>query len=523
MIKYVCALCVLCVGTLSSCAPSVSSPAAPPFVLVTLDPNSTATATPFQPATAEASASSFPTATSSSTAAGSRVPTEGATSQLLAPAHSPTLPPLTPNPTNTRTQYALHVSLDYAGRKVAVNETIRYFNETGQSLSNIVLAVEPNLWKDCFSLSALNQDGAAITHYTLSGQRLTVSPARSLQPGAATTFFLGYSLALPAKSYSGTFGYLSYQINLTDWYPFIVPYSGGWVLHDPWSFGEHLVYDAADYDVTVQVNDPDVILAAGAPAEQKGSSTYYHLGSARTFVLSASDQFMMASSAVGSTKILSYYFSGDEGAGNALVWMATQSLGVYQAKFGPDPYPSLSVVETDVADGQEFDGLVFLGSHFYSEYNGTAKSNLVTIGAHEIAHQWWFGLVGNDQALEPWLDEALAVYSERIFYQYNYPNYGDWWWKFRVNYFSPQGYVDSNIYSFGTFRSYVSAVYLNGANFLEDLRTRIGDQAFFAFLKDYASRFAHGHATGSDFFAVLRQHTKNDFSDIMHTYFQQRY
>ncbi len=527
MTRFLCALCVLGVGMLSSCAPSVSSPSSQPLLLITLDPNSTATATPFQPATAAASDTPLPTETATSIPTETAVPTEPPTHTPPPPADTltpaPTITPVTPSPTNTRTQYTLYVSVDYGGDKVAVNETIRYFNETGQTLSSIVLAVEPNLWANCFYLNSLNQDGGAVTNYALSGQRLTIHPAQSLQPGAATTLSLGYSLALPAKSYNKTFGYLADQINLTDWYPFVVPYSGGWVLHNPWSFGEHLVYDAADYDVSVKVNDPQVVIAASAPGQQNGDSTYYHLDAARTFVISASNQFKMDESAVGPIKIRSYYFSGDEAASGAVVWMATQSLGLYQAKFGPAPYPSLSVVETDLADGQEYDGLVFLSNNFYSEYNGTAKSNLITIGTHEIAHQWWFGLVGSDQAMEPWLDEAMAVYSERIFYQYNYPNYGDWWWNFRVNYFGPQGYVDSSIYSFGTFRSYVNAVYLNGANFLEDLRTRIGDQAFFAFLQDYASRFAHGHATSHDFFSVLRQHTNKDFSDIMHTYFQGQY
>ncbi len=307
-------------------------------------------------------------------------------------------------------------------------------------------------------------------------------------------------------------------MNLTDWYPFIVPYIDGWVLHDNWAFGEYLVYDASDFDVYIKAGS-DVVLAASAPAEASGDTTHYHLEAARTFVLSASDSFQVDESAVGSIKILSYYFAGDGDASQAVVWMATQSLGLYQAKFAPYPHESLSIVETGLPDGQEFDGLVFLGSNFYSSYNGSARSNLVTIGTHEIAHQWWYGLVGDDQAAEPWLDEALAVYSERIFYQYNYPAYGDWWWGFRVNYFGPQGYVDLSIYSFGTFHDYVAAVYLNGANFLEDLRTRVGDDSFFAFLKDYASRYSHRIVTASDFFSVLREHTDADFSDIEGSYF----
>jgi hypothetical protein len=505
-------------------------------VLVTLDPNSTATATPFQPA---ASANTnLPAATDNPTAIDNPTATDIPTEPPLPTATDTSTPlpaidtvapattasPATPlPPTSTRTLYTFYVSIDYAAKAVAVNETIRYANTTGQNLSSVVLAVEPNLWTNCFSLSVLNQDGTAATNYTLDGQKLTIYPAQPIQPGAITSLSLGYSLSLPAKSSTKTFGYLSYQINLTDWYPFIVPFSGGWVLHDPGAYGEHLVYDSANYDVNVQVNDPGVIIAASAPDDSTGGSMHYRLEGARTFVLSASNQFKVDESAVGPVKIRSYYFVGDENASKGVVWMATQSLGLYQAKFAPYPHQSLSIVETDLADGQEYDGLVFLGTNFYSDYNGTAKSDLFTIGTHEIAHQWWFGLVGSDQAMEPWLDEALAVYSEDLFYQYNYPNFGNWWWNFRVNYFGPQGYVDSNIYSFGTFRSYVNAVYLNGANFLDDLRNRIGDDAFLAFLKDYASQYSYGHATGPGFFAILRQHTNKDFSDIVRQYFQNSY
>ncbi len=422
-----------------------------------------------------------------------------------------------------RALYTLYVTLDYAGHAAAVNESIRYTNNTGQGLSNIVMAVEPNLFTDCFDLGLLDQDGVALSDYTLDGQRLTISLPQPLAPGAATTLALGYRLALPVKSADGTFGYRDDQLNLTDWYPFIVPFSGDWVLHDPWSFGEHLVYDSADYDVYVMTQDPKVVLAASAPAKVNGSSTHYHLEGARTFVLSASDSYLMEQSAVGPVGITAYFFAGHEDAGKAVVWMATQSLGLYEAKYAPYPYESLSVVESDMADGQEYDGLVFLSSKFYTDYGGTAQSNLFSIGTHEIAHQWWFGLVGDDQAKEPWLDEAMAVYSERIFYEYNYPNYGDWWWNFRVNYFGPSGYVDSDIYSFSTFRDYVDAVYLNGAEMLDDLRTRVGDDAFFAFLRDYAASYGGGRASGDDFFATLRRHTNKDFSDILQTYMQGQY
>jgi hypothetical protein len=496
-----------------------------PFILVTVDPHSTATATPFQPDLATATPTrSASTLTPSASPLPSDTPTPAARdTSTLTPVAGVSATP-TVQQASDRTHYTFYLTLDYAGHNIAANETVRYVNTTGQSLSSVVLAVEPNLWTDCFSLASLSQDESEVTDYTLSGQRMTIVPAQPIAPGAVTTFKLGFSLSMPVKSYNGTFGYVTGQMNLTDWYPFIVPFvSGSWVLHDQWPFGEHLVYEAADYDVYVKVTDPNVVVAASAPGQPDGETTHYHLEAARAFVLSASPLFQVDESAVGHIKILSYHFPGDGGASQGVVWMATQSIALYEAKFAPYPYESLSIVETDVPDGQEFDGLVFLSTAFYSSYGGSAKSNLVTIGTHEIAHQWWFGLVGDDQATQPWLDEAMAVYSERIFYQYNYPNYGNWWWNFRVNYFGPQGYVDSSVYSFSTFRDYVDAVYLNGATFLDHVRSRMGDDAFFAFLKDYASTYAHRIVTSADFFALLRQHTKNDLSDLIQAYFQGTY
>jgi aminopeptidase N len=153
---------------------------------------------------------------------------------------------------------------------------------------------------------------------------------------------------------------------------------------------------------------------------------------------------------------------------------------------------------------------------------------LTLIAAHETAHQWWYGLVGNDQALEPWLDEAMCTYMERIFYERVYPDYPpgsghplvDWWWSYRVNFYQPTGWVNGTIYDYSGFRPYRDAVYLNGAKFLEDLRNLIGDQTFFAFLQDYATRNAHRQATATDFFAILREHTPEDLSGLLSTYFQ---
>ena len=90
----------------------------------------------------------------------------------------------------------------------------------------------------------------------------------------------------------------------------------------------------------------------------------------------------------------------------------------------------------------------------------------------------------------------------------------------RVDYYQPQGWLDISVYEGGGFRTYTNAVYLRGAHFMEDLRKRIGDEALFAFLHDYADTYAGRIVTSADFFATLRKHTNADISDLLQTYFE---
>jgi hypothetical protein len=504
---------------LTACSLPTALGASPSLVLVTPDPNSSPTSTPFQPAVMTPEPPTLISTFTPPPATDTPLPTLEYTATTLA---SPTAPS-----TSARTQYTLYALLDYADRELGADETIRYTNQTGVALGELVLSVQPNL-RSGFTLENIMRDGSPL-NYDLNGQRLTVYLPQALEPNAQITLTMRFRISIPAKIKEHPYGYDVDQVNLTDWYPFVVPYvmGQGWVLHDPGPMGEHLVYDAADFEVNVRTTETGVVLAtSGVPdPEPNGEWTRYRLSGARSFAVSASDQFLVydATAGTNAVRIEAYYYPGYETEGAAILNAAVRAVDIFEAKFGAYPYGSLSIIQADLNDGQEYDGLVFLATKFYNEYDGSARSNLIAIGVHEIAHQWWFGLVGSDQAMEPWLDEALCVYSEAIFYKFIYPNSHDWWWNFRVNWFGPSGYVDTNIYENPTFRAYVNASYLNGANFLEALNYRMGDDDFFRFLQDYTSRYGRGRATAYDFFAIARQNTTADISDLINAYFQGSY
>ncbi len=502
---------------LASCTfPQAGQTIPPTLVLVTQNPDASPSPTPFQPVTLTPTSIESPTLIPSFTP---EPPTNTPPPTFAFTATS--LPQPTSPPQTSRTQYTLFALLDYYGHQLAVDETIRYTNLTGVSLNELVMAVEPN-HRGGFTLENIQLDNNTL-NYDVSGHRLTVYLPQPLAPNAQVTIAMRFRVSIPAKVKDKPYGYDSLHTNLTDWFPFVVPYSNGWILHDDYYLGEHLVQDSADFEVNVRTTDGNVTFATSGVAEPNDEWTRYRIVGARTFALSASDQFQSVEASAGGAQIRAYYFPGYEAEGAAILNAAVRAIGLWETQFAPFPYGSLSIVQSDLNDGQEYDGLVFLATKFYNEYDGSARSNLVAIGVHEIAHQWWYGLVGSDPAMEPWLDEAMSVYSEALFYKYIYPNSYDWWWNFRVNYFGPSGYVDTTVYEAPTFRAYVNASYLNGANFMEALNYRMGDDAFFAFLRDYASRYGRGRATAYDFFAVARQNTTADISDLIRAYFRGGY
>ncbi|HEY9152212.1 MAG TPA: M1 family aminopeptidase, partial [Anaerolineales bacterium] len=434
-----------------------------------------------------------------------------------------------------RPQYTMNVVMNYDAKSVGVDETVLYPNHTGQVLNDMVLAVEPNYWQNCFVLQTLAIDGAPLSNYTLASHKLSLQLPQPLAPESIATVHIQFTLnPPPLQEQHGVrpqiFGYSQNQMNLTDWYPFVVPFIGGqWILHDHWYYGEHLVYDAADFDVNLKFTNPanaPVVASSGAPS-QNGEWTRYTLTSGRTFVISASREYKVISAQSGDATVYGYYFPLYDKAAQAALAASVQAMQVYAQHYGtPYSHKTFSIVMGDFNDGMEFSGLVFMPRSAYNLYNGTPESLLITVTVHETAHQWWFEQVADDQAMQPWLDEAFAAYSEHVFYASVYPNDVSWWWAYwypRVGGTESLPWVDTSIYDAGGFVPYTNTVYLGGAHFLDDLRIRLGDQAFFAFLQDYLKQENGKITTSADFFRVLRADTQIDFSDLLKKYFKNSY
>lgn len=491
----------------------LSTATSPLEVVISPTPTFTSvpTFTPFPSLTPAPTNTAVPTLTS--------LPT--ATTVIIVPTEAADLPPL--YAAVDRTRYLLNVSMDQANHFANISESIYYTNRTGYTLQNIVLGVNSNLWKDVFILGQVTINDLAPASYDITGQWLTIGLLQPIIPGETIKIGVGYSIDLPYSSAKvENFGYTTRQTNLIDWYPFIPPFeNGNWVLPDPYGFGENLVYDKADFFIDLSFTDPynQPVVAASSGYTQNNGIAHYELTNARNFSFSMSYDFLVQSSFTGGVEVQHYYFPEDAIAAGRVLDVTTQSIATYSEVFGPYPHTMMTVVETELNDGLETDGLYFLSSSFYKYYNGSVQNNLSVIAIHETAHQWWYGSVASNQATEPWLDESMATYSELIFFENNYPDLLQWWWNFRVYSHNPAGWVDSPIYSFNYFADYVNAVYFNGAEFIHLVRQRIGDQAFYQFIAGYYNQFNGSIATTQDFLSLVEAYSGQSINDLVADYF----
>jgi hypothetical protein len=481
----------------------------------------------------------FPSPTTLPTVPTSHEPVIAPTEIMTTAEVAPTEALETPGNFPTRTaempfpRYILDVLFDYTNHTLSVGEVISYTNRSGENLTELVLMVDTATYPGTFDLKELLVNSEKSYESSWEKNILRLELSQPLLPGEMATLSIQYALNLPSPVQSPEtrpvpFGYSARQTNLVDWYPFIAPYvpGKGWLAHAPSYYGEHLVYETADFEVTLHIQDerPDLVIAASARDEPSGKTHHYQLTHARNFTISISHTYQVFQQEVDGITINSYAFPEHAAAGEQVLQTTVEALKLYQRLFGEYQHTSLSVVEADFLDGMEYDGLYFLSNGFYNLYQGTAAEYLVAIAAHETAHQWWYGSVANDQALEPWLDEALCTYNEAIFYEQLYPDALNWWWTYRVDYYEPQGWVDTTIYNPegvpNAYSYYRGAVYLNGAHFLKDLRSLVGDEAFFAFLKEYANQYRETITSSNEFFSLLENYSQEDLSALINHYFK---
>jgi hypothetical protein len=433
--------------------------------------------------------------------------------------------------------YVLNVAVDFDDLTVVGAAEILYTNNEREALDAIYLRLYPNA--DYYEegetrIDAVSVDGdtADFNFEDAEHTVLKVPLPGPLEPDEQTRLEVAFAVTVPQRS--DRFGYDEGVMSLGHWYPMLAVYDEeGWNLDPYVALGDAFYSDVALFTVHVTVPDGTVVAASGVevgriPHRPPRTTIEYASAATRDFALALSRKYEMVRTQVEDTTVTSYYLPGHQDGGQQALDVATKALEVYNARFGRYPYAELDVAETSFAvlgapGGMEFPGIVFIGSDFY-ELGSLYASELDTVVAHEVAHQWWYGVVGNNQVDEPWLDEAFATYSSIVYFEDQQDPVAAemaFWSQAVLPYqlvrmLGTDGPLQSSLLDYSdNLITYQSLVYGKGALFLAQLRALLGDEQFFALLQHHYQTHKYGLLEPDDFRRSLEEVTAStDFNEL---------
>ena len=408
-------------------------------------------------------------------------------------------------------------------------ERVRYTNTEDVPLDAIYFRLYPNLpgYGGSMTIDQVVLDGVPVeTRLEAGDSALRVPLDPPLLPGAGADLTLWFRETLPMDTSAGygLYAHADDVYALAGFYPTIPVYDDeGWNVEVAPPYGDATFTDAAFYQLYLTVPDDLMVVTSGSTLEisenEDGTRTWVAVGGPmRDFYVAMSADYEMASEEVDGTRVNSYYRSAQEEGGELALRYATDALRVFNQRFGSYPYTELDVVATPTrAGGIEYPGAIVVAQALYGQEGGFFE----LAAAHEVAHQWWYGLVGNDQLDEPWLDESLTNYTTYLYYEETAGSSGADRVKegvFEEPYRMAQEEerdrgVGGPVASFSE-RDYGDIVYGKGPLFFDALRTELGDEAFFAALRAYLEAHRYGVAYPEDLIAALEETSGRQIDDL---------
>ena len=413
------------------------------------------------------------------------------------------------------TRYGLSLSYDPATQMLSGGEDARYVNRQAVPLSEIYFRLFAN-YPDSggsITVSKLTVDGAPLS-FTLEAQdtALRVPLVKPLAPNASVNLHLDFLVKIGrnSKGHYADFTATDSVTTMPSVYPLIPAYDAqGWHVELPPPYGDLVYADVSLYAVTMTVPTTLTVIASGSTVgttdNGNGTKTWRMVGAPmRDFDLNVTAQLTNATATLGETTVNSWYETVDADAGKKALQFATDALKSYQNHFGTYPYREFDVVETPTtAGGIEYPGIVVIARNLYHDPRESEFFEFATV--HEVSHQWWYGMVGDDQVNQPWVDESLAQYSSLIDFEdvhgaSSRPTIVRQIFQDPYNRAKAAGHdspVNLPVVAYNE-SDYSAIVYAKGPLFYDAIRTKMGDTLFFKFLQTYFDRFRYKIATGAD-------------------------
>lgn len=419
-------------------------------------------------------------------------------------------------------QYDMDLTVRLQPPQVMGSQQITYTNAEDGPLDHLYLRLFPNSrgYGGTMSVTNVLLDGEPVTpQLELQNTAARLPLDAPLNPGQVVSLSMDFAVTVPTSGVSGhaLFSYLRGVMALPTVYPIIPVYDDeGWNIEHVPEHSDDLHTDIARHRVRISAPADLTLVASGTCTNPEPGRWICQAAPMRDFTLILGENFQRAAREVEGVVVNSYFYTGHAEGGGRALQVAVDALSAFSELFGPYPYTELDVVETpNHLGGMEYSGLVVVEDGLYT------RGGVEWLTAHEVAHQWWMVVVGNDQIDEPWLDEALTQYSTMLYYEKVYGKdraRAILQQEFEASYQSvlrqgrdmPAG-LSSKEYPPDL---YWDVVYDKGALYFHSLREAVGDEAFFQILQTYYQRHRYEIASPEMFLDAVQTVTGDQHRDI---------
>lgn len=449
--------------------------------------------------------------------------------------------------------YTMSLELDTRNKAVRGQQTVSFINNEDTPIGEAYFHIYPNAFRHLggsIEIKTVKVNDLDI-QFKIEGQDATllyVPFAEMLEPGERNSIYMEYVVNIPkdgGMGFGDRFGYGSNTYNLGNFFPIAAVYeNGAWDKHPYDEKGDAFYSETGNFDVEITAPEEQVIAASGYTEKHQALEGMQLLSikayAVRDFAFVASDMLKVEEAMVNGTLIKSYASSSKK-AGKVLEFGA-EAIKVFNRKYGKYPYPTCSIVQSDIGGGMEYPNLVMIEANEYGNaslddlfslyYFGRIKGSLEFVVVHELAHQWWYGLVGNDEYREAWIDEPLTQYATLEYYRQKYgqeefDKVYNRYIKLGVNMFLKSGGggdkpLNRPLNEF-PYDDYYILIYNKGTMMYKDLHDQLGDEKFDLLLRTVFEKYKFGVITGDKLIELTSEAAGRDMSGFYRDWLETNY
>ncbi|WP_410513010.1 M1 family metallopeptidase [Paenibacillus sp. BR2-3] len=299
----------------------------------------------------------------------------------------------------------------------------------------------------------------------------------------------------------------------------------GWNLHQYHGSSE-FYSDFGIYNVTISVPPDYTVAATGFPVKSpKVNQNYkvykFYADDVHDFAWAASPDFVVAeqafsSPAVPGVRIKLYLDPLHKELQERYFQAAKAALTYFSKWYGPYPYSTLSIVvppgQGNGAGGMEYPTLITA----FGATGSSPDTSLERTVIHEIGHQYFYGMVANNEFEEAWLDESFTSYAEDRLMEQEYGIMANL--PLQASLVTKPEPLNQETWRYNGTDAYTQNVYIRGKLVLKDIELKIGTKAMDTVLSTYTRKYRFRHPSTDDFQKTVEKVTGKSWKDYFEQY-----